>query len=312
MSKVYKFICVECKGEFEGHWKKRYCEPCRDIVFGRNCKQCGIRFIDQKHPDKLYCSEKCSGHGRTVTRYKKCIWCKSPFCVIGEIQKSRKVCYKCITEKSNNKNRDHLFTTIVCKHCGNKKEVRICKKKPLFCSKQCSAASRITKRKTRCTSCDKEYMSKSNNYNLCGDCRLIPGKKKNTKIKPKVICKSCGVIFDNDRNNKRRFCSLDCFHNSVRLRDKDKFGYGTGWRKLRLRILERDNHSCKNCNKQYEKKGRIHVHHIKPRKEYTSLFSLDKFGNNPSNLICLCNRCHKFAECGKIKRSYLRMLIRAV
>jgi 5-methylcytosine-specific restriction enzyme A len=57
-------------------------------------------------------------------------------------------------------------------------------------------------------------------------------------------------------------------------------GYGAEWRKLRLRILERDRHTCTNCGKPAST-----VDHRKPR----HLGGTD----DPSNLTSLCERCHE-------------------
>lgn len=54
-------------------------------------------------------------------------------------------------------------------------------------------------------------------------------------------------------------------------------------KKERNFILERDNYTCKNCGKVYDKSN-LHVDHIIPRK--------DGGGKEPSNLQTLCLNCN--------------------
>ena len=55
-----------------------------------------------------------------------------------------------------------------------------------------------------------------------------------------------------------------------------------GWKELRESILERDNHTCQECG---DTKRILHVHHIIPWREAQN--------NEKSNLLTLCNKCHK-------------------
>ena len=55
------------------------------------------------------------------------------------------------------------------------------------------------------------------------------------------------------------------------------------YRKIRERILQRDEFQCKRC-KKYCKRTELVVHHIKRR--------FDGGDDNPKNLITLCTRCH--------------------
>ena len=64
--------------------------------------------------------------------------------------------------------------------------------------------------------------------------------------------------------------------NSYKFRGKD-------WGRLRRLILERDNHTCQSCGKY--KAPRLSVHHIIEWREEED--------NSLTNLITLCNSCHK-------------------
>lgn len=54
---------------------------------------------------------------------------------------------------------------------------------------------------------------------------------------------------------------------------------------IKTKIRIRDNWTCYRCN--IEQKS-IHIHHIIP----TSVGGLDI----PENMICLCEKCHKFVD----------------
>ena len=64
---------------------------------------------------------------------------------------------------------------------------------------------------------------------------------------------------------------------------------------LRRSIRERDNYTCKMCNKQQSDRA-FCVHHIDYNKE----------NSNPNNLITLCNQCHSKTN---INKRYWKQLI---
>lgn len=64
-----------------------------------------------------------------------------------------------------------------------------------------------------------------------------------------------------------------------------------GFWNVREYVLARDNHVCQNC-KGKSKNKILNVHHIESRKTG---------GNSPSNLITLCETCHKEYHKGNIK-----------
>lgn len=54
---------------------------------------------------------------------------------------------------------------------------------------------------------------------------------------------------------------------------------------IRQKVLDRDNHTCQNCE---DKLGKFDIHHILKRKEHGT-WHLD-------NLITVCKKCHKKVE----------------
>jgi len=65
--------------------------------------------------------------------------------------------------------------------------------------------------------------------------------------------------------------------------------------RLKHRIKERDNYSCRECDNKIKNQD-LHVHHI----------DYDKMNNNENNLITLCNSCHAKTT-KKNARSFYKM-----
>lgn len=62
---------------------------------------------------------------------------------------------------------------------------------------------------------------------------------------------------------------------------------------VRQYVLKRDNYTCQCCGARptHKKPVRLHVHHLESRKTG---------GNAPSNLVALCEHCHKALHKGKV------------
>ncbi|RMD54046.1 MAG: DUF1998 domain-containing protein, partial [Candidatus Thermofonsia bacterium] len=81
--------------------------------------------------------------------------------------------------------------------------------------------------------------------------------------------------------------------------------YGPNWQKQRQQALSRDNHTCQMCG---AKDGMLHVHHIRPFREFGYIPGKNnnyQQANQLENLITLCPRCHRQAEAGQQTRSGL-------
>jgi 5-methylcytosine-specific restriction endonuclease McrA len=57
------------------------------------------------------------------------------------------------------------------------------------------------------------------------------------------------------------------------------------WQQIRLQVLDRDNHTCRQCGRS---SVRLNIHHITHR----SFGGLNILGN----LFTLCGKCHRSAE----------------
>ena len=93
-----------------------------------------------------------------------------------------------------------------------------------------------------------------------------------------------------------------CYKNSRNYYQHDpeirKFRNSTAWRKKAEEIRERDKNLCQVCLKHniFNYKD-LSVHHIIPISENQALMLEN------SNLITVCERCHKDCESGKIPRA---------
>lgn len=129
-----------------------------------------------------------------------------------------------------------------------------------------------------------------------------------------IIFESCGEC--KTRPERRLgesevvFCSSDCrskYFTGPRhpaWKENTRPGtYGPCWEEKRDKRIARDDHQCVVCgvsqDEHYKRyRADLHVHHIIPRREFTSGGETDwKEANQLSNLVTLCNSCHpKYEE----------------
>lgn len=84
--------------------------------------------------------------------------------------------------------------------------------------------------------------------------------------------------------------------------------YGPNWQKQRQKALERDNHQCRTCGAESMPKRPLHVHHIRPFRDYNYIPNENENylkANHIENLVTLCPSCHRRAEAGQQARSAL-------
>lgn len=84
--------------------------------------------------------------------------------------------------------------------------------------------------------------------------------------------------------------------------------YGPNWLKQRQLVLERDNQQCRTCGATSQPGQPLHIHHIRPFREYGYIPGENEhylLANVLENLITLCPRCHRQAEAGQQTRSAL-------
>jgi len=159
------------------------------------------------------------------------------------------------------------------------------------------------KKDGKCIICG-ELKSYRNGKYCSIECRTIDwtGKKRPDALRRiKKVCPECKIEFEaGGRSGKKRdqiYCSNKCSGKSSR-KSIDHFWDLNGrtknhaWDKFRKEIFKRDNYTCKFCK---EKKDKMQVHHIIPR----------KYGGNhlEKNLLTACRHCH-----GSIDRTIFLMV----
>ncbi len=84
--------------------------------------------------------------------------------------------------------------------------------------------------------------------------------------------------------------------------------YGPNWQAQRQLVLERDGHKCRTCTSTAIPGQPLHVHHIRPFREFGYIPGENehyKQANVLENLVTLCPSCHKQAEASQQARSAL-------
>ena len=105
----------------------------------------------------------------------------------------------------------------------------------------------------------------------------------------KVKATGTDRLCDECRKNHKGWYMYQCYRGNSRMR------YGSGWEKLRKKILERDRYLCQECLKCGIYKTATDVDHIVP---------LAKGGSNDeNNLQSLCHECHKHKTCQESKKN---------
>jgi DEAD/DEAH box helicase domain-containing protein len=84
--------------------------------------------------------------------------------------------------------------------------------------------------------------------------------------------------------------------------------YGPNWQQQRERAIARDGHRCRTCGSEARPGQGLHVHHIRPFRDYGYVPGKNedyRLANELENLVTLCPSCHRQAEAGQQTRSAL-------
>lgn len=84
--------------------------------------------------------------------------------------------------------------------------------------------------------------------------------------------------------------------------------YGPNWKQQRERVLARDGYQCRTCGSEARTGQGLHVHHIRPFRDYGYVPGKNdgyRLANELENLVTLCASCHRQAEAGQQTRSAL-------
>jgi DEAD/DEAH box helicase domain-containing protein len=84
--------------------------------------------------------------------------------------------------------------------------------------------------------------------------------------------------------------------------------YGPNWREQRQLALARDGYRCRTCGAEALSGSGLHVHHIRPFRDYGYVAGENEAyrqANHLDNLVTLCPSCHRRAEASQQTRSAL-------
>ncbi len=174
--------------------------------------------------------------------------------------------------------------TVRCLKCGkgfHVPPVRAATAK--YCSRACKYADReaATKITKICRVCEKEFQTwQAQDNDFCSYRCAFDARVR----KVKKLCAYCGKEFWVKRAESETLCcSWGCrvarLHSRMSRRSNPKY-----WKKVRLRILNRDGWTCQKCH-LVSFNGKLHVHHVIHRKNGGT--------EDDDNLITLCNPCHR-------------------
>ena len=142
-----------------------------------------------------------------------------------------------------------------CLNCGKKILLNITRdfSRKKFCSRSCSSY----------------YHNHFGNFNT-------KGWKFSKESRDKMRLKKIGLYDGNKNPNWKDGKNIE----------RRKYISLRKWKKIRDKILERDNFTCQKCDEKNPKK--LNVHHIIPRRI--------ELNNSFNNLITLCDSCHMILE----------------
>lgn len=168
-----------------------------------------------------------------------------------------------------------------CEICGNQ-----------FRTKLCHYESRRT--------CSKKCLGKLFSVEHIGK-----GNPHYKNAKKTAVCKFCGTEFSYWPSVRKNAacCSRECAgrykslvmvgENSTNWKGGNQSYYGSNWHINQDAARQRDNYTCQNCGITEDiLNRRLDVHHLKPFRVCHDYLEANKL----SNLISLCQSCHKLAE----------------
>ena len=238
------------------------------------CLNCGkdMKIAQRLANTRKFCSREC----QKKYYFIPCLVCGKIFRPDRINGKPHYCSRECFAKYHRNRPRPHMHRRIelTCEYCGKnfKRRKSIIKGEHQFCS----------------TECYHSYSTGINNgfYNSV-----------------ECTCGVCGTIFKREYSKVLKgggkYCSRAC---SSRSQIKDGCtGYrGPNWKEQRRKARYRDKYICKYCGKTEIENGvKLSVHHIIPFND----FGVKRYeeANHLSNLVSLCNICHRKVEKGKIQ-----------
>lgn len=268
-----------------------------------------IKVKPSHYERKKYCSRKCKGEYQT---------------------------------KSGTLNQ-HLSTKqeVSCSYCKIKiyrKKCHVEKFTDLFCSRACNT---LFKREIKppgpkrerlsliCQECQKpfEVIKSRKDAKYCGRNCLgtANGRRAKEKLSKQVMvsCSCCETTFNKKPSVVKplNFCTIECmgiYYSQNELFSGENSGtwgggkisyYGPNWLAQRRAARKRDEHTCQRCRiKEIEYGQELSVHHIIP----FSTIDDYKIANELSNLVSVCEPCHRIIHSGENHPSKFKRKLKSV
>jgi hypothetical protein len=177
-----------------------------------------------------------------------------------------------------------------------------------YCSRACMDLAKRVTIDLECEYCHKPFQVMQHIFNQ-SPCRFCSRECLFESMQKRIdrICEQCGNSFTTIpiriKNDGAKYCSNECRHianrgqGNVAWRGGHSSYRGENWLQQRKLARERDKNTCQHCGKK-SKRRKHDVHHIRPYR----LFNGDYVtANQLTNLITLCQTCHKLAEHGSIE-----------
>lgn len=263
----------------------------------RSCEVCGGSFLTTPsliaNGKARYCSKACLGQALSTRLARTCPICGTEFSVKPSLAARGYGLYCSLACRGIAQTRAASATGI-CPQCGNQFEYMTARPQR-HCSKACANASNRgiprteeDRRKLSAGRTGKEYphLRKPALYYRCEEC----GK----------TVAAAGDARSRVMRGKSRFCDIACWRAYARKHPeangnfrggKDPY-YGPNWREQARKARARDGHTCVDCGK-HQRKPLLHVHHLKPRRDFHGDYEA---ANQLDNLVTLCNSCHSIRE----------------
>lgn len=293
-------VCMHCgesfrpdrisNQDFRKHGMPHYCSrTCGNK--GRRlplipCKGCGKLISPRRKrghnkPQTQYCSQKC--FLKTKQGTMKCLQCGKEMSLPLRQSRERRFCSQTCSNRYNQQPDPEKKAVFKCKWCGRDFEAWAYRH-PTICSAQCRS----------------EY----------GARQPKPNKRK-PEIHVLRHCAYCGAEYHTTTHQIRfrgsQYCSRACHYGAMRETRRaennpmwkgghNPDAYGPNWREQSREARRRDGWICQRCGWFGYRNQRLHVHHIRPLREFDGDWQK---ANELPNLVTLCIRCHILVENGK-------------
>lgn len=182
----------------------------------------------------------------------------------------------------------------MCARCSGPSSSRLC----WACYSEERQIQKLARRGRTCIQCGGPYLVDHPDRPSSHCSKKCYGLTLNTQVA--LSCKFCGKTFLCRAGGvlKTRFCSRRCVVGHQRANAKPLLTDGhkqdsrtlrSAWASQAWKCRKRDGYTCQHCKRKFEKgKGGLDAHHIVP-------WRLGG-GDELSNLLSLCKRCHKRAD----------------